>query len=249
MHLRELVDYLDHYLDIASFDDRSNNGLQVEGAADVNRVAFCVDASDVAIAKAAEAGAQMLVVHHGMFWSEPIMVRGAQRRRLQALLQHGVSLYAAHLPLDAHPEVGNNVEMSRLLGLRAVREFGVSHGRAVGIVAEAEPPLALEELRRRLEAAIAGPASVWPNRETVRTAGIITGNAMGMVSEATAAGLDALVCGELGHMVFHDAREAGLAVVLGGHYLTETVGLKALARHLAGALGVETVWVEVPTGL
>lgn len=249
MLLSELVDYLDRYLAIASFDDRSNNGLQVEGASEVQRVAFCVDASEEAFRKAAAAGAQLLLVHHGIFWHEPIMVRAAHRRRLQTLLDSGLSVYGCHLPLDAHPEVGNNVEMARLLALKPAQEFGIAHGRCVGLIAEAESPLPLEDLRQRLERALDGPAWTWPFRERVRRIGVLTGNAMGVIDQAIAAGLDALVCGELGHMAYHDAQEAGLGVVLGGHYATETVGLRALMRHLAASFALETAWVEVPTGL
>lgn len=249
MLLTELVAYLDRYLDIAAFDDRSNNGLQVQGVADVQRVAFCVDASDEAFRKAAAAEAQMLIVHHGVFWNEPIMVRAAQRTRLQTLFDAGLSLYGCHLPLDAHPQVGNNVELARLLALKPVVEFGIAHGRPVGLIAEAEAPLALEELRQRLAAALGGPAWVWPFRDQARRVGVLTGNATGVLGQAIDARLDALVCGELGHMAYNDAKEAGLGVVLGGHYATETVGLHALARHLSTSFPLETVWVDVPTGL
>jgi len=249
MSLRELVAYLDQYLDIHGFDDRSNNGLQVEGSDEVRRVAFAVDASLEAFDKAAAAGAQVLIVHHGLFWGEPIMVTGVHRRRLDLLLRRGLSLYGAHLPLDAHPEVGNNSELARLLGLEPSGGFAAYRGRPVGLLATAEAGVTLEELRRRLSQALGSEARVWPFCERARRIALLTGSAVSALPEAIAMGAEALVCGELAHMVYFAAKEASLGVVFGGHYQTETLGLKALMRHLSERYGLETVWVEVPTGL
>ena len=118
-----LVHYLDRYLRIDAFEDRSNNGLQVEGRGEVRRIGFAVDASLDAFRQAAAAAVDMVIVHHGLFWSEPPMVRGAHALRLRALLEAGISVYGCHLPLDAHPEVGNNAELARLMGLQVTGEF------------------------------------------------------------------------------------------------------------------------------
>lgn len=249
MDLRELVTYLDQYLQVRDFNDRSNNGLQVEGRAEVRRLGFAVDASLDAFQQAAAAQVDLLIVHHGLFWSEPLMVTGSHGQRLHTLLSNDISLYGAHLPLDAHPEIGNNAEMARLLGLKPVEGFAAAHGRPVGLVATAEAELPHEELRLRLGQVLGLEARAWPFRPTAQRIGLLTGSAVGAIGEAIAARLDALICGELAHMVYHAAKEAALGVVLGGHYATETLGPKALMRHLAREHGLDTVWIEAPTGL
>jgi dinuclear metal center YbgI/SA1388 family protein len=249
MELQGLVRYLDEYLDIGGFADRSNNGLQIEGRSEVNRIGFAVDACQEAFDKAAAAKVDMLIVHHGLFWSEPLMVTGYHKRRLERALLSGFSVYGAHLPLDAHPVVGNNVEMTRMLGLQAIGGFDNHQGRDIGIVAKAESPLPLAELQRRLSAALGAPAAIWPFRQQVQVVGVMSGSARSALANAIAAGLDGLVCGEMDHMTYNTAKDAGFGVVLGGHFLTETLGLKALARHLEREKGLDTVWIDAPTGL
>ena len=249
MKLEELVTYLDDYLRLEDFDDRSDNGLQVEGRREVRRVGFAVDACLEAFEKAEAAHLDALIVHHGLFWGEPLMVTGSHRRRLQVLLGGDISLYTVHQPLDAHPEVGNNVELARLLGLKPTGQFGLSGGQLVGLLTTPGADLPLEELGRRLGQCLGVAASVWPFRKAARNIGVLSGYAMGVLDEAIESGLEALVCGELGHTAYHPAKEAGLGVVLGGHYATETVGLKALMRHLEARYDLGTLWIEVPTGL
>ncbi len=249
MKLLEIVDYLDRYLAIGDFDDKSDNGLQVEGNPEVGRVAFAVDAGLTAFEGAAAAGADLLIVHHGLFWQETIMVRGYHLRRLQSLLSNNLSLYGAHLPLDTHPVVGNNVEMARILGLDIVGGFGTHRGLTVGLLTNSREPVTLEALRKRLSASLGAEAAIWPFRDRVEKIGVLAGQATGVLNEAIAGGLDALVCGELGHMAYHPAKDANLGVVLGGHYHTETLGVKALMGHIEDTLHLETVWVDAPTGL
>ncbi len=249
MILQNLVAELDEYLAIRDYDDRSNNGLQVEGKLEVQRIGLAVDACQEAIDRAAEAKVDLLLVHHGLFWGEPLMVTGAHRRRLSTLLLADISLYGAHLPLDGHPEVGNNAVMARLLGLTVEGGFGFSNGRPIGLVARTPGGTVLEDIRLRLEDALGAEARAWPFRKRVDRVGLVMGKATSLISQAIDMRLDALVCGELEHMVYHTAREAGLAAVLGGHYQTETVGVKALGRWLEDCYGLETVWIEAPTGL
>ena len=249
MDLDRLVSYLDEYLGVADYEDRSNNGLQVEGRREVRRVGYAVDACQEAFAEAAAKGVDLLVVHHGLYWGSPLMVTGVHRNRLLTLLQAGVSLYAAHLPLDAHPEVGNNAEMTRLLGLAPETGFGYSGKRPIGQIAQAPAGTTLESLRQRLGEVLGSEAISWPFREDVHRVAVVTGKATSLVYEALASGADTLVFGELEHSVYHTAKEAGLGVVLGGHYRAETLGLRALARHLESTHGLESHWIEVPTGL
>ena len=250
MRRDELIKYLDDLLHIKTIEDSSNNGLQVEGTAQVQRLAFAVDASLAAFEGARATGAQMLLVHHGLFWSQPLMVTGPHRRRLGMLINADISLYAAHLPLDFHPELGNNVTLARWLGLAGVEPFGDYKGQPAGFAGRLPEELAVDELAARVEAALGEPVSkVWAfGKSTVKTVGIISGGAARFVDQAAAAGLDAFLTGEMSHGAFHDAQELGVNVIFGGHYATETAGLKALAEHLAAEFGLETTFLDLPTG-
>jgi dinuclear metal center YbgI/SA1388 family protein len=250
MRRDELVEYVDDLLHIEAIEDTSNNGLQVEGAAEVRRLAFAVDASLAAFEGARTAGAQMLVVHHGLFWSKPLMVTGPHRRRLGVLVAADLSLYAAHLPLDFHAELGNNVTLARWLGLAGVAPFGQYKGQPAGYAGRLPEPLSVEALAAHVEASLGEPVTqVWPfGKPTVETVGIISGGAARDVDQVAAAGLEAFLTGEISHGSFHDAQELGINVIFGGHYATETAGLKALAEHLAGQFGLETVFLDLPTG-
>ncbi len=250
MKREELVAYLDDFLRVETIEDRSNNGLQVEGAGEIERLAFAVDAGLAAFEAAAEAGAQMLVVHHGLFWGEPILVTGIHRRRLGCLFDGGVSLYAAHLPLDFHEEVGNNVVLARWLNLHDVAPFGDYKGYPAGMAGQLPERLPLESFVALVEEALGEPAvATWPfGPSKVRRVGIISGGAGSLLDQVAEAGVDVYLTGEMSHSAFHRARELGLNVVYGGHYATETAGLKALAAHLAGRFGLETVFLDLPTG-
>lgn len=249
MRLAQLVAELDEYLCLNDYDDRSNNGLQVEGRPEVKRIGLAVDACRETFDKAVEADVDLLLVHHGLFWSEPLMVTGGHRRRLATLLRADVSLYGAHLPLDGHPEVGNNAVMARLLELEPEGGFGYSKERPIGLIARAPQGTTTEQLRSALSRALDAPAHAWPFRDAVSRVGLVMGKATSMVPQAVALGLDAIICGELEHMVYHTVREAGMAAVLGGHYHTETVGVKALGRQLQERYGLQTVWIDAATGL
>jgi dinuclear metal center YbgI/SA1388 family protein len=250
MNRDELVTYLDEYLHIRDIDDKSNNGLQVEGGDEVTRLALAVDAGLAAFEGAAQMGAQMLLVHHGLFWGEPILITGIQRRRLQVLFDAGLSLYAAHLPLDFHPEVGNNATLARWLDLTDVAPFGNYKGSPAGVAGRLHQATTLEQFAAQVEGTLGEPViRVWPfGPETVRRVGIVSGGAGFLVDQAARAGVDVYLTGELSHSYFHQAQELGLNVIYGGHYATETAGLKALADHLATKFGLETTFLDLPTG-
>lgn len=251
MELGELVVYLDGYLRVGEIADSSQNGLQVDGPGKVERVAFAVDACQAAFERAVDAGAQLLVVHHGLFWSEPYRLVGPAFRRIRTLIEGGCGLYAAHLPLDAHPEVGNNAELARLLGLEHVRPFGKYKGVEIGFAGELEPPLEMPALVGRLVRALGTPPlrvlTHGPERASV--VGCISGFAADMVDQAELAGCDTFITGEASHAYFHQAAERGLNVIFAGHYATETLGVKALARHLEARFDLETAFLDIPTGL
>lgn len=246
----DLVAYLDDYLSVNLIDDASNNGLQVEGMGEVTRLAFAVDAGLAAFEGAQAAAAQMLVVHHGLFWGRPVMITGIHRRRLESLFDAGISLYAVHLPLDFHADVGNNATLARWLDLEDVAAFGDYKGYSAGIVGRLPAVVSLDQFVAGVEEKLGEPAvKVWPfGDETIRRVGIISGGGGSMVDQAAEAGVDVYLTGEMDHNVYHQACELGLNVVYGGHYATETAGLKALSEHLAARFDLHTHFLDLPTG-
>ncbi len=259
--LSEVVAFLDDYLAVKEVPDYPGalNGLQVEGPADpVRRVAVAVDASEVVIGKATKWRADLLLVHHGLFWDGLQPLVGRRFRKVQALVAGGTALYSAHLPLDAHAEVGNAAVLARKLGLSDLVPFGEYKGCAVGCAGTVEngadtengagTPIA--QLEARLAAVLNGPIRTLPGGpHTIVRVGVVTGGGASMLAEAAAKGLDALVTGEAQHHHAIDAAELGVTVVLGGHYATETWGVKATAHTLQERFGVETMFVDSPTGL
>jgi dinuclear metal center YbgI/SA1388 family protein len=213
-------------------------------------VAFAVDACQETIDGAVAAGSQMLIVHHGLFWGKVLRVVGPHRRRVQALLNGGCSLYAAHLPLDRHPEVGNNAQLARRLGLTVTGGLGAAFGVPVGVIATTPAPEPRAALVARLAAALDVTPLVLPGGpERVAKFGFISGGAAGDVVAAAAAGCDTYITGETSHASYHDAAEYGVNVIFAGHYATETVGLKALAAHLGAQFALPTRFIDRPTGL
>lgn len=250
--LEELVDYLDAYLRIAEIPDAPEalNGLQVENNGEVPAIVAAVDASQRTIDRVVaecEPGT-LLLVHHGMFWDGNLPISGRRYQRLQPLIEHDIALYSAHIPLDVHPEVGNNAVLARLLGILDPVPFDEYRGAPMGasghlIMARDALASRLEELLdTRVHLIAGGP-------ETTTRVGIITGGAGGRILRAVDAGLDTFITGEGAHYTTFDALEAGINVLYAGHYATETVGVKALAEHLAGRFGVPWSFHDHPTGL
>lgn len=250
MKLHELVEYLDGYLRVAEIPDYPGalNGLQVEGTRDVHRIAVSVDASEATVRAAVDANADMLLVHHGLFWDGNRPVTGRRYRRLQPLLASGVALYAAHLPLDMHPEGGNNAQLARALGIELQGTFGPYQGVDVGVWGECE--IRREALAARLDEILGTRIHMMPGGpEVIRKIGVITGGGGSSIGEAIRTGLDAFVTGEGAHHTYFDAIEGGINVYYGGHYATETFGVRALASHLAKQFGLQWEFLDFPTGL
>lgn len=245
-----LVAWLDEYLEIREWSDKSLNGLQVEGADRVTTVATATDAALATFAMAIEAGADLLLVHHGLFWGDPAPVAGPLRTRLVTLLDAGLSLYAAHLPLDAHPVVGNNAVLAELLGLEEREPFGTWGEKAIGVRGRLAGPTDRTGLAGRLEALLGARPEVLPfGPDRIERVGIVSGDAAELVEEAARAGLDAFVTGESSHTAWHAARECRVNLVFAGHYATETVGVRALGERLADEFGIEATFLDAPTGL
>ena len=250
MRLEELCAYLDGYLRIGEVPDYSGalNGLQVENGGVVTRVAVAVDAAQATVDAAVRAGADFLLVHHGLFWDGSQPVTGRRFRRLRALLEGGVAVYGAHLPLDVHPDVGNNAVLVRELGMEPLGTFGDYKGYPLGVWGELD--LSREALCARLDDLLGGRVKMVPGGpERVRRVGVITGGAGSMVPAAQAARLDAFVTGEGAHHNYFDAEEGGINLFLGGHYATETWGVRALAAHLEERFGLPWTFLDHPTGL
>jgi dinuclear metal center YbgI/SA1388 family protein len=250
MRLTELVEYLDGYLRVAEVRDwpAALNGLQVENAGEVTRIAAAVDASAAAIAEAGRRGCDLLLVHHGLFWDGNQPVTGRRYRRLAALLEGGVAVYSAHLPLDLHPEVGNNAVLARELGVELQGTFGLHEGIPIGVTGKLE--IRREALAARLDELLGSRVRlIAGGAEHVERVGVLTGGGGGMIGEAIASGLDAYITGEGPHHTYFDAMEGGINVYYGGHYATETWGVKALARHIEERFGVPWEFLNLPTGL
>lgn len=251
MNRDELITYLDDYLRVKEIEDSSQNGLQVEGPEEVTKVAFAVDGCQAAFKQAVAAGAQLLIVHHGLFWSKPFRLVGSLFQRVKTLIDGGCGLYASHLPVDCHPQVGNNAELARLLGLKDTRAFGEYEGQKIGVGGVLEPPIPLDVLVERLARATGEPPVrvLAHGPAEVSQVGCISGFGSDMMAQVVDAGFDTFVTGETSHSFFHQAAERGLNVVYGGHYATETLGVKALARHLEEKFGLETTFLDIPTGM
>jgi dinuclear metal center YbgI/SA1388 family protein len=250
MQLTELTAYLDDYLANDSVPDYRDvyNGLQVEGRQEVRRVAVCVDACLATIKAAVAGSADLMIVHHGLFWGPKAPVRGAYYRRLSELIKNDLALYSCHTPLDAHPEVGNNHVLARQLGLEVGGMMGLYEGVPLGVWAETD--ISRGEFVRRVSHILeVAPLVMATGPEQVKKVGIVTGGAGSMIGEAAALGCDLFLTGEGPHHTYFEAEERGINVVYAGHYATETVGVKALAEHLDRQFRLETFFIHHPTGL
>lgn len=226
----------------------AKNGLQIENDGTLDKIAAAVDASERTLLAAAKAKASLLIVHHGLFWSEISPVTGFNRRKLKIALDHNLALYGSHLPLDAHPTLGNNVLLAKALGLKNPRPFFEEKGTLIGRVGTLE--LDRAALAGRLEKILGqAPHVIDGGPQKIRRVGIVTGGAGGELAKAAAAGIDAFITGEGPHWTDSMARDLGLNVFYGGHYLTETFGVKALASHLSGKFKVPWTFLDFPTGL
>jgi dinuclear metal center YbgI/SA1388 family protein len=255
MRVDELTRYLDDYLhlqDEVADPPEALNGLQVANQGEVTRLAAAVDVCEATVRMAAEQKADVLVVHHGLFWGGLRPLVGPAYRRVAGLIEHDIALYAAHLPLDRHPDVGNNAVLARLLGVAVRGEFGSYHGAPIGVwgeLSEAIPP-PRATLAQRLAATLGATPRLLPfGPERVRRVGIVTGAGGSLIPQAAAAGLDTFITGEGPHWTFFDAEELGVNVFYAGHYATETVGVKALAEHLSRTFSLPWVFLDHPTGL
>ncbi|HUE97478.1 MAG TPA: Nif3-like dinuclear metal center hexameric protein [Longimicrobiaceae bacterium] len=248
--LGDITARLDEYLDTGAIPDYPNarNGLQVDREGPIGRVAFAVDAAQATIEEAARRGADLLIVHHGLFWGGLRPLVGPHYVRVRTLIRANLAVYSSHLPLDVHPEVGNNALLARELGVRIEGRFGDYGGTAIGVWGTLD--MRREALAARLDQVLGCRIRMIPGGpERVGKVGIITGGAGSQVGDAIAASLDAFITGEVAHHNFFDAMEGGINLYLGGHYATEVWGVRALANFVSKEFGVECFFIEHPTGL
>lgn len=245
-----MVAYLDEYLGLAGHPDypAAHNGLQVSGSRPISLVGVAVDASEATLQAAIQRGCDLLVVHHGLFWSGAAPLTGRHYRKVKLLIDSGMALYSAHLPLDSHPEVGNSAVLARALGVEVDGAFGDFQGCSVGWSGRLDIPR--EILTGRIEETVGGPVRLIPGGpRRVRKAAVVTGGAGSMIGEAARAGMDALITGEGAHHTYFDAMELGVNVYYAGHYATETWGVRALALHLETEHGLAWEFLDFPTGM
>ncbi|MES2997085.1 MAG: Nif3-like dinuclear metal center hexameric protein [Verrucomicrobiota bacterium] len=248
--LAEIVRFLDRELNTAGISDYPGawNGLQVANDGEVHRVIAAVDASWPVIEKAAEGGPGLLIVHHGLFWQGVQPVTGAFRRKLKTALNAGLAIYSSHLPLDVHPEWGNNRLLADAIGLRDQEPFLPGKSGAMGIRGTWQGNR--ESLAAAVGSAVGGPVHVCPaGPEKILTVGLVTGGAGSEVAAAAAAGIDAFVTGEGPHWSYTLAEEVEINVLYAGHYATETFGVRRLLNVVSANWGIPNDFIHHPTGL
>src|SRR5260370_1462091 len=248
--LSEIVEYADEYLRIRKIEDWPNalNGLQIENAGRVTKIGAAVDISTRVLTAAASRHIDLLLVHHGLFWPGLQTVTGALHRQLKLAFENCIALYSAHLPLDLHPKVGNNAQLAAALGLRSTSPFFEEKGQLIGL--KARVSISREQLVRKLEKSLGGKLTAFKfGPKQTRTIGIVTGGAGGEIYRVGQEKVDTFVTGEAPHWAAVAAEELGMNLLLGGHYATETFGVRALAAHLAKRFRLTWEFLDLPTGL
>jgi dinuclear metal center YbgI/SA1388 family protein len=250
VRLQKLVSFLDHELSLSEFPkDESMNGLQVEGKATVETIGVAVDACEYVFGKAARKGVDFLIVHHGLIWGGIKAIRGVLRKRIKILMDSGISLYACHLPLDWHPEYGNNAQILKLLSLRNMGEFGEYHGKSIGYWGRTARSLPFDEFKARVDTVFGTKSSSIDFGRRVRNVGVVSGGGWSAIHDAEKCGIDTFLTGEPSHSAYALAEEMKINLIFSGHYVTETVGVKAVGDMLRKRLGLKVEFLDHPTGL
>ncbi len=255
MTLNELSEYFNSFLHLEEFgSDPSRNGVQIQNddpdKTQISKVAFATDACEATAKRAIEEGAQLLFVHHGLFWGGCTPLTDSHYRRVAAFIKGNLALYAAHIPLDANHEIGNNYGLARRIGLTELEPFGKWHGMTLGVKGTLEKAVSVQELERRLFPDGTKAAHILPfGKKEIRTVAVISGGAGEDADQAAKAGVDAYITGEVEHQDFHVIKELGLTVIAGGHYQTETMGVQLVQKKLEAEKKLETVFIDFPTGL
>jgi dinuclear metal center YbgI/SA1388 family protein len=248
--LDTVVKQCDHLLRTKRIGDYDNafNGLQAKNNGTVSRIAATVDASLATVKLAIAAKADLLVVHHGLFWLPSHPWTGKKHELLRLLIENNLAVYSSHLPLDAHPKLGNNAQLCAALGLKNLKPFFLTHGQTIGF--KTRKKISRAELATRLARVTNAEPRIIPSGPKIcRRIGVVTGGAGDGVKQAADEGVDTFITGEGPHWTYAVAEELGINVFYGGHYATETFGVKALAAHLSKRFKLPWTFVDYPTGL
>jgi dinuclear metal center YbgI/SA1388 family protein len=249
----KLDSFFKSFLEIESFAglDNSLNGIQVDNNGDeIGKIAFAVDASMETFERAAACGAGMLFAHHGLFWGAPLRLAGSHRNRIKFLLDHNICLYAVHLPLDQHPQMGNNAALAGLLGLENIEPFGMYHGRKIGYKGTFPQPITIEQAVQKIAFVDRPPLGVYPFGKKENTScAVISGGASYEAGQAIEEGVDLYITGEMSHQTYHECLEGKLNMIAGGHYSTEVWGVRSVMCHCAEELHIDAEFIDNPTGL
>ena len=231
--------------------DVALNGLQVgRRGRELKKIAFAVDACMESFRRAVDVEADLLFVHHGLFWGKPYRLVGTLYERVRFLIENDLALYAVHLPLDMHPLYGNNAGIAGRLGLKEVEPFGEYHGIKIGLKGNLSQPRVIDELVQLVSSDNSKPLGILPfGPERIKRVGIVSGGASEMVRQAVSEGLDLYITGDASHTVYHEALESCINVIFAGHYATETWGVRLFKGKVESELGVETCFIDIPTSL
>ena len=245
--LSTLVEEADRYLNSARIQDYCPNGLQVEGRPQVMRIVSGVTASQALLDAAVDAQADLVLVHHGYFWKgENPCVVGMKQRRLKTLLKHDISLLAYHLPLDLHPEVGNNVQLARQLDITVEGPLDPENPRVVGLIGSLSEPMTARDFARRVQDALGREPLLIEGSQMIRRVGWCTGGGQNYIDQAVLEGVDLFLSGEASEQTFHSARENDIGFIAAGHHATERYGVQALGDYLARRFALEHIFIDCP---
>ncbi|MEC4675905.1 MAG: Nif3-like dinuclear metal center hexameric protein [Nitrospirota bacterium] len=250
MTLIELTAFLDEELGLLKFpEDESSNGLQIEGRADIRKVGIAVDACAHVFNSAAKKNIDFLFVHHGIIWGGLKNIRGVIKNRIKTLLESDISLYACHLPLDQHPEYGNNSQLLKLLSIEKMGEFGEYHGKKIGCWGKTGSEMSLADFVSRIDGTLGTKTSSISFGRKVRNVGVVSGGGWFAINEAEKYGIDTFLTGEPSHSAYTLAEEMKVNLLFAGHYATETPGVKAVGELLRKKFGLDIEFIDHPTGL
>ncbi len=247
MNVSTITKYLDKELRVDAFEDSSHNGLQVANSGVVKKICLGVDASLEFFEEAHGRGADMVICHHGISWGDSLAcITGLNYQRVSKLLRYDMALYACHLPLDAHPTLGNNARICCVLGLKRLKPFGMYHGREIGFEGVLPKPQRFSTFARLVAGQVGSPLHTWDcGRKTVRRVAVVSGGAAGEIAEAGEKGIDVYVSGEQSLAAYNLAREYGINAIFAGHYATERFGVQAVGERLKKRFDVAAEFVDM----
>lgn len=251
--LSSVVQHLDNLLSTSSYRDYGPNGLQIDGGrSQISTVAYAVDSGLSVLESAVAKSADLILVHHGLFWGKMPPLTGTLGAKVRLLMQKGCSLYASHLPLDGHIELGNAAQLAKLLEPTSLEGAYEHEGKTIGVKARWQAPISLDrvaEILSTIEGSSGSPLVLSFGKREISTAGIVTGSGGSLLDQVLASGVDLFITGEPKQELYHQLKEHGVSAVFAGHYATETFGVRALAHVLSERFRVDTIFINEPTGI